>query len=101
MTKRTWVLIAGLMSAGLVLAADPPQQVYGSQLMTQQERAAYRSKMRAAKTAEDKMRVRAEHHEQMQKRAQEQGLTLPDTPPEVGGGMGPGGGMGMGAPRNR
>jgi hypothetical protein len=101
MTKRTLALIAGLLAAGLVVAADPPQQVYGSQLMTQQERAAYRSKMRAAKTAEEKAQIRAEHHEQMKLRAKELGVTLPDTPPATGGGMGPGGGMGMGAGPNR
>lgn len=71
------------------------QQIYGSQLMTQQERAAYRARMRAAKTQEEREKIRAEHHEQMKARAKEKGMTLPDEPPMRGGGMGPGGG-GMG-----
>ena len=73
------------------------RQIYGSQLMTQQERNEYRTRMRAAKTAEEREQVRKEHHEQMKARAKEKGVTLPDEPPArgMGGGMGPGGG-GMG-----
>jgi len=83
----------------------PDQQIYGSQLMTQQERDAYRNKMRSAKTYEEQQRIRNEHHEQMKVRAKERGVTLPDAPPAghgpgmgpgPGGGMGPGGGGGMG-----
>ena len=73
--------------------AKQQEQVYGSQLMTQEERGAYRAKMRAAKTQEEREKVRAEHHEQMKARAKERGVTLPDAPPAMGGGMGPGGGM--------
>ncbi len=71
------------------------QQVFGSQLMTPQERTEYRAKLRAAKTMEERERLRAEHHAEMMKRAKAQGVTLPDEPP-AGGGMGPGGGMGGG-----
>lgn len=71
-------------------------QVYGSQLMTDQERNEYRSRMRAAKTDEERQRIRKEHHERMKIRAQEQGVTLPDEPPMRGKGMGPGPGMGQG-----
>lgn len=71
------------------------EQVYGSQLMTQQERNEYSARMRAAKTEQERERIRAEHHKQMQVRAKERGVTLPDEPPARGGGMGPGGG-GMG-----
>lgn len=72
-------------------------QVYGSQLMTQQERNEYRNQMRAAKTAQEREQLRKEHHERMKVRAKEKGVTLPDEPPArgMGGGMGPGGG-GMG-----
>lgn len=94
------------LSTGFALAADPapaqentqaqkPVQVYGSQLMTRQERLEYRNKMRAAKTAEEREQVRKEHHENMKARAKERGVTLPDQPPVGGGGMGPGG-MGSG-----
>ena len=72
------------------------QDIYGSQLMTAQERDAHRNKMRAAKTEQERERIRAEHHEQMKVRAKERGVTLPDEPPAGRGpGMGPGGG-GMG-----
>jgi hypothetical protein len=110
MKRRTWVLSALVsalsLSAGYALAADPQpskekaqapkqEQVYGSQLMTQEEQMAYRSKMRATKTTEERDQLRKEHHEQMQERAKARGVTLPDEPPARGGGMGPGGG-GMG-----
>lgn len=111
MLKHTFTmsLLAGALtlSLGLAFAVEPvsapaQNQVYGSQLMTQQERAEHRVKMRTARTPEEKAKVRAEQHEHMQERAQQQGVQLSDTPPAVGGGMGPGlgGGMGGGG-RNR
>jgi len=105
MSKKLWLLplAAGMMvmSPLVVGAEQAPQQVkqqeqvYGSQLMTQEERMAFRAKMRSAKTQEEREKIRAEHHEQMKARAKERGVTLPDAPPAMGGGMGPGGG-GMG-----
>ncbi|MFZ2972993.1 MAG: hypothetical protein WA049_10170 [Ferribacterium limneticum] len=101
MTKNTLkitlsAIALGLMASTASFAADVP--IYGSQLMTNQERIEHRSKLQAAKTAEEREQVRLQHHEQMQLRAKEQGVTLPDTPPAQGGGqgrgMGPGGGMG-------
>ena len=80
-------------------------QIYGSQLMTQEERSAYRNRMRNAKTAQEREQIRKEHHEQMKARAKEKGVALPDEPPArgmgrgtgpSGGGMGPGGGSGTG-----
>ncbi|MFZ5875629.1 MAG: hypothetical protein ACOYXU_04375 [Nitrospirota bacterium] len=90
-----------VLSAGSAEAADQErteqqmqsqtqEQIYGSQLMTEQERAEYRAKMRAAKTAEEQEKIRKEHHEQMTARAAERGMTLPDEPPMKGGGMGMG-----------
>lgn len=78
---------------------DQDGPVYGSQLMTNQERVEYRNRMRAAKTAEEREQIRLEHHKQMQERAKERGVTLPDVPPPrgAGRGMGPGAGMGGGA----
>lgn len=75
------------------------ETIYGSQLMSAEERAAYREKMLAAKTPEERERLRAEHHKDMQARAKERGVTLPDAPPargHRGRGMGPRGGMGRG-----
>lgn len=82
------------------LASETPEQeqIYGSQLMTEQERAEYREKIRAAKTAEEREKIRNEHHEQMKERARERGVKLPDEPPPMGGGMGPGPGPGSRRP---
>ncbi len=77
-------------------------RIYGSQLMTPAERAAYRQKMRAAKTRAERDRIRAEHHKAMQERASQRGMKLPDMPMQQpmrrGGGMQPrtGGGQGGG-----
>ena len=108
------VLVAG---SSLAVAADQDQQrdqareqtqekvIYGYQLMTQQEREQYQAQMRNAKTAEERERLRKEHHEKMQARAQERGVMLPDMPPQRGMGMNQGQGMGpgsgMGGGRNR
>ena len=43
--------------------------VYGWQLMTRQERAEYRARMRSLRTAQERERFRREHHERMQERA--------------------------------
>jgi hypothetical protein len=83
--------------------AQAQEPIYGSQLMTRDERTEHRNKMRSLKTPEEREAYRAEHHRQMQERAKERGVTLPDAPPARGMGMGPGGpgmrqGMGPGGP---
>jgi len=75
-------------------ATTDGQPVYGSQLMNEQERLEYRQRMRNATSEEERQQIRAEHHQRMQERAQQQGVTLPDEPPARG--MGAGQGMGMG-----
>ena len=76
--------------------APPAQQprVYGWQLMTEQEKADFRAKMRSLKTAEERQAFRRQHHEEMKARAKERGVSLPDEPsmrgPRGGGGMGKG-----------
>jgi uncharacterized protein HemX len=105
----TAVALAAVLVAGIGRSADPaPAQVrnqetvYGSQLMTNQERTEFQAKQRNAKTAREREQIRLEHHKAMQERAQAQGKSLPDMPPAMGGGMGPGGGgMGPGGGRNR
>lgn len=115
MMKKTLIVpalaIALSLSAEFTMAADqaPAQekaetqeQVYGSQLMTKQERAEQRARMSSAKTAEEREQIRKEHHDLMKERARERGVKLPDEIPARGGkgagsGMGPGSGMdGMG-----
>lgn len=126
--KHTLIIsaLAGVLSlsTGYALAADQDRlqdrdqdrlhtqdTIYGSQLMTQQERAEYRTKLNGAKSAGQREQIRNEHHQRMQERAKSRGLRLPDSPPmqrhmrpddddmspgnSMGpGSMGSGGGMG-------
>lgn len=101
---RSLVAAGFLLGSGSLLAApNASEPIFGSQLMTQQERVEQRTRMLSAKTAAEREQIRAEHHEKMQKRAAEQGVTLPAEVPQrgagAGRGMGPGGGQGMGAGR--
>ena len=91
-----------LLSTGIAFAADQDRdqlqaqdrnQVYGSQLMTPEERAEHRTRMRAARTPQEREQIRMQQHKRMQERARARGLTLPDEPPMRGGGMGRGRGM--------
>lgn len=50
----------------------------GSELMTSQEREAYRRRYAAAKTDEERAKVRAEHVKEMEERARLRGLRLAD-----------------------
>lgn len=60
--------------------AQKPDVIYGSQLMTSEERAEFRARMRSLKTKEERDALRMEHHQKMQERAQAMGKTLPDMP---------------------
>ena len=73
------------------------QRVYGWELMTDAERNEYRERMRNMRTDAEREAFRLEHHKQMQERARERGVTLPDVPMGPGRGMGPGNGMGPGS----
>jgi len=48
--------------------------IYCADLMTHEEREAYRASMRAARTQEEKAAVRQAHQDEMQARARERGL---------------------------
>lgn len=87
MRKKLLMLCSGVailtLSAGLTFAVEekPAQseakpgaaaktdsqqeRVRGSQFVTDQERADFREKMRAAKTPEERQQIRKEHHEMM------------------------------------
>lgn len=92
------LLVAALAGALPALAQDRVQQrdqerIYGSQLMTEQERIEYRNQMRSKRTEQERETLRQEHHQRMMDRAKERGIQLPDEPPQgAGRGMGPGGG---------
>jgi hypothetical protein len=101
MRKTPLILAAALTVTGFAAQAQTPtetpqqlhaqtrehmqtndaQQIYGSQLMTPAERAAYSQRLREARTVQARDRIRAEHHVQMQERAKAQGVTLPPAPP--------------------
>ena len=110
-------LIVTLLTGAVVISANPlwaatatqdrtkqkietqtkdQERIYGSELMTDKERNAYRDRMRSAKTEQEREKIRAEHHDRMLARAKERGVKIPDEPPVKGGGMGPGRGMGPG-----
>jgi hypothetical protein len=61
-----------------------------SQLFTEQERTALRQQMQDAKTPEERQALKQAHRTEMQKRAAEKGVTLPD---HAGHGRGMRGGM--------
>ena len=50
----------------------------GQQLMTPEERTAMREKMRNAQTPEERQQIAMANHAEMQKRAAEKGITLPE-----------------------
>jgi hypothetical protein len=51
--------------------------IFGPQLMTEEEQAAYRARLRGAKTQEEREKIRAEHRRQLQTRAKDKGVALP------------------------
>ena len=62
----------------------------GQQLMTPEERAGFQEKMRSAKTPEERQKLAEATHAEMQKRAKDKGITLPEH-------RGPGAGFGPGS----
>jgi len=76
-------------------SAPASESIYGRELMTEQEIAAQRERMRAATTEQERMRIRAEHHAAMQQRAREMGVSIPETMPPTARGKGQGQGKGQ------
>ena len=89
-----FVFLLSLMLPGYSVFSE--EQVYGRQLMTEQERNEHRMKMQSMETEEARERYRMEHHKKMQQRAKQQGVTLPDMPQQRGKGMKRGFGSGQG-----
>ena len=56
------------------------EQAYGWELMTPEERTAYRDQMRALKTEEERRAFQVEHHQRMQERAKERGVSPSESP---------------------
>lgn len=59
-------------------AQSPRGPQAGQSLMTPEERTAMREKMRSAKSPEERQQIAAANHAEMQKRATEKGITLPE-----------------------
>lgn len=59
-------------------------QIYGYDLMTEQERIAYRNQMRTLATEQEREAFRKQHHALMQQRARERGVKIPDEPGSMG-----------------
>lgn len=74
------------------------QQVYGSQLMSAEERLQYHQQLRVLQTEQEKEQFRIQHHHKMQERAKALGKTLPEQPREGGYGYGYGDGAKQGGP---
>ena len=104
---RRWCLGCAATGATAQSAGNAPQreqiqtetraqeQVYGSQLMKEQERHEYSKRMGNATTEAQREQIRAEHHAQMEIRAKERGVKLHDMPPKGAKAQGHGpGGMG-------
>ena len=106
----TWALFFFITTVAYAQAADQVrdqtqttqqvqdrERVYGSELMTPQERIEYHHRMRVLNTEPEREAYRLEHHKLMLERAKAQGKSLPDMPPAGRGpGMGQGSGMGPG-----
>ena len=96
---KTTIVSACLILVAAVNLSVAEEQIYGSQLMTEQERAEHRTKMQSLKTDQERARYRLEHHKKMQQRAKQQGKALPDMPPQAGGMQHHKGGSGQGKGR--
>jgi hypothetical protein len=60
---------------------DPDDRpIAGWHMMTEQERQAFRERMRAARDGEEREQIRQEHHALMRERAQARGMELPEEP---------------------
>jgi len=68
-----WAQEAGEPPAAAV-AGEPRELIYCADLMTPAEREAYRARMRAARTPQEKAVVRQAHRDEMQARARARGM---------------------------
>lgn len=71
-----WALPAGAQNTGQspATAAEPRELIYCADLMTPAEREAYRARMRATRTPQERAAVRQAHRNEMQARARALGI---------------------------
>jgi hypothetical protein len=62
-------------------ASQPRELIYCADLMTHEEREAYRASMRAARTPQERAALRQAHQEAMRARAHERGLNAMECEP--------------------
>jgi len=117
MKKHLWIkalaLTVSLAGVGMAVAQDQPRtqeqlktqdqdqlrdqdRIYAHELMTDAERAAYRERIRLAKTMQERERTRSEHRIQMDARAKERGVVIMHGGPGAPGGTPGGSGSGSG-----
>jgi hypothetical protein len=98
MNRRTFIssAVAALalgLAAPMVVQAQEDEEIYGRQLMTQEEIQEHRRNMRTLR-GEEREAYLQQHHERMTQRARERGVDLPDTPRGRPEGAGPDRGYG-------
>lgn len=111
MKKKLITTLVLSMLAGAAWAQSGPnvpvkrELIYCADLMTHEEREAYRARMQAARTLDEKAQIRADHQIAMQARAVSQGRAGECEPQgqgpglRQGSGQGAGSGQGQGGPR--
>ncbi len=67
----------GGMGQGTMMHGGPAGAAAGQQLMTPEERTAMREKMRSAQTTEERQKLAEANHAEMERRAKDKGITLP------------------------
>ncbi|MEJ2604430.1 MAG: hypothetical protein P8172_14285, partial [Gammaproteobacteria bacterium] len=71
-----------LLSVSIGVPADPSDEqsrpVYGSKFMTESELTAFRERLQAAETEQERRRIRAEQQATVQQRARAMGVAVPD-----------------------
>lgn len=115
MSKRGWMILmtaVAWMAASATAQQQAPeratatqqtqsQRMYGSELLSEQERNAYRTQMNAANSEQERERIRSEHRELVQRRANERGVDATGMAYGPGPGAGPGKGSGGSAGKGR
>lgn len=86
---KSKIVITAILSGVLLfpvfsVQAGNQEQVYGWQLMTDEERTEHMSTMQGLKTPEEREAYQMQHQARMQQRAQEQDITLPLAPTGAG-----------------
>lgn len=62
------------------------RDIYGSEIMSKQERKRYRQELSQAASADERARIEARHQEQMHKRAEQRGVTIEPPGKDIYGG---------------